>query len=355
MKLINEIKLSMKGFSFFCVPTIFFLLISVCTGSMAVQEYWEMKQQKMEPCTIMVFHENLSSEDLVRIAEIDGIKRASLIYEVPVTVQVDGRSKELTLLGISADYLQDAYVAGGIFPEDTEMPYLVMNEAAYRIFSDEEEIDGETAGADLGQAGEQSIDSVVLDEGTGRDFVVDGYEEDGQWEKMAYITWAGKKLTGRLCGVLRGDTGEEPKAYISLDVAKTMLLKAGMEVQASGIQAVMQNAGVQEEVLQGLSGYGYQTKGIDSEQVDLWQHMQLRIQGYLWAAGIALCAYFALWSQKIKLDKVMNQTIYEEIQEKFIMNANVRIQLNRLRFFFMTGLGTLIGGLLYVFAELCSI
>ena len=80
---------------------------------------------------------NLSDSAIVEISDIPDVTAATLVLQIPANVQIGEYDAQLTLSGIDAAYLNEAFSQGGVFTDNSVMPYIVLNKAACKLFTEE--------------------------------------------------------------------------------------------------------------------------------------------------------------------------------------------------------------------------
>ena len=121
-----------------------------------------VQQEKAQPYELIVSagDASLSDNDMAEISQIEDVTAATAVLQVPATVSVGEYVAALTLTGADADYLEDSYSQGGVFPDDSVMPYIVLNEAALKRFSESGTTD------DSGDSGDMYDDEENTDDTT---------------------------------------------------------------------------------------------------------------------------------------------------------------------------------------------
>lgn len=159
-----------------------------------------VQQEKSQPYELVVTAQGdvqLSDSDVLAVSELENVEAATAVIEVPVKLTAEAYTADLTLTGIDAAYIDEAYAQGGVYPVDTVMPYIVLNDAARKAFIAEDD---------------NSIsDAPAID-----------------WLNASFTVQLGEGLRpviAKVCGVLAADEAEEaqePAAYISLSSAKAL-------------------------------------------------------------------------------------------------------------------------------------
>ena len=222
-----------------------------------------VQAEKAEPCELAVTAPSYlaiteqSVQDFRSIADVVG---ATGTVDMPVSAACGKYAAGLTLVGIDGDYLIGlAYTLGGPFPSGGAMPWIVMSEAAARSFVDPEDK------TDRGQDYMPDIDWLVAD---------------------LALELGGGTVTARVSGLFEGD---EPAAYIGLDIARTLL--RGQASGYGGARVRVTDIGAAEAVSAAIADMGYSVTDRDSARQERWD-AQTREAVYLAILGSAgfLCA-----------------------------------------------------------------
>ena len=221
--------------------------------------------EKAEPCELSVTAPSylaITEQSIQDFRAIANVVDATGIIEVPVTAAGGKYSAGLTLVGIEAGYISGlTYALGEPFPTAGAMPWLVLSQGAARTFTDPE--DKTWHGA--------------------------SYMPDIDWLGADFsLDMGGSIISARVSGLFEGD---EPAAYISLDIAKTLLQSQGQTAGFTGARVRVTNIGAAEVVSKTITDLGCQVENRDSARQERWD-AQTREAVYLAALGAAglLCA-----------------------------------------------------------------
>ena len=225
--------------------------------------YTTVQQEKALPFEMVVLAQqtgDLSDAAAVEISQIQDVVAATPVLQAPVSLAAGGYTAELTLTAMLSVYIEDAFANGAVYPNDSVMPYIVLNEAACKLFSNGK--DTKTADApDIDWLNESF--SVQLGEGS-------------------------KAVTARVCGILSGDAEtdntQEPAAYISLPVAKKLLRENGQSADYSEIKARVTNIGQAQSVSREIAVLGLSVLDSTGELQAGWDIKQKEM-GYLLVTG----------------------------------------------------------------------
>ena len=320
-------KIAWKGISFFAFPAGVFWVLGILFGVFAWKNGVGMYEEKQEPFQIQVTSENMDPDDIGRIEEIGQVLSATLVYEVPCTIQMRGVSAEVMLQGIDRTFVyggtgigtDQPLLQGTVYEDETGMSYIVANEAALKQFF-------------LNQEDDSAEEVAEID-----------------WTREPVTLMVGeKKLVAKLCGVLaNGDESEEPKLFISQSSARSLLVQGKRTNSCTTAWIQIENAGAQEAVETRLLSYGYQAENIDEEKVRAWELTQTKITGEIIAAVISLLAFLCVIYDRMKRDRLVNQTLYRELQELY-GGTNIRRRFNAYRVVGICAVGALLA---WVFAS----
>ena len=92
--------------------------------------------------------------DLEELEGIKGVKKLSPVIKFNGKIAYDEYVLETEIEGIMGTYLEGENIDGTIFPDGSNMPYLILNEAALKAFKD---TDGKTAAVYTCATGELTI------------------------------------------------------------------------------------------------------------------------------------------------------------------------------------------------------
>jgi hypothetical protein len=199
--------------------------------------------EKSLPCELDVSTEGkskITDNALVQIYEIEDVLDATPLLQVPLTIETGSYTAELTLTGIEDYYLDEAYAEGSIFPANTVMPYIVLNEAACKMFTEEDQ--------------EPSDEAPEID-----------------WLGSNFFVKTGEGVrpyTSRICGVLE-DEDEEPMAYVNLAIAKDLLNEKGTNTYTAAKVRIV-NIGQAERVSTAIKGLGFTVGNPNTDQQEIW-------------------------------------------------------------------------------------
>lgn len=184
-----------------------------------------VQQEKSLPYELEVVSDTakISDSALAEISRIPDVMAVTPVLQVPVSAKIGGYKAQLTFTGIEASYINETFAQGGAFPENSVMPYIVLNKAACKLFKDE---------------------------------ISDGY---GTESEEPVIDWlnavvsvqtneGAKPVVSKIVGLLSGDDEDQkPVAYISVASAKN-LLQDGQSADYMSAKVRVENVGYAADV-----------------------------------------------------------------------------------------------------------
>lgn len=310
--------LALKGWKRIMFPGIFFLVLAVYLLGMSSTILWTLSQEKSAPCRLVAEAGTGSGTDLTKLSQISGVTAYTAVYEVPVSVTAGAYTADLTLYGIDSDFLDEGLKEGSVYPEETVMPYLLVNEPALKLFQD-------SAGQPV-----QEPDSV-------------------DWLNSGVTIEGAPPVVSKICGILKSEADEDsPSAYISQTSAKALLAQRG-ETASGKIWIALQNSGYEESVEKALSALGYTVENADREREERWTLSETKGLSLCLAGVIALLAAFTVLLLRIKEDAMQHELEYRHLQK--LCGGPVQKRLSLIRVIAVTLLAGLIGTALLVLTQ----
>ncbi len=265
MKVSDRIRLALKTLKGgWAVLSAAGVAISVFCLCFAGAVYTTVQAEKAQPYEMMVMAQRagaLTDAAAAEITQIEDVTAATPVLQTPVRVTAGVYSADLTLTATLGTYIDEELADGVIFPEDSVMPYIVLNQAACKLFSD-----GATPAADEAP--------------------------DIDWLGESFSVMLGEEsnaVTAKVCGILRGggdaDETTEPAAYISLASAKKLLQTNGQGADYAAIKARVTSIGQAQSVSRQISVMGLAVSDSAGELQAGWDMMQKEM-GYLTVTGL---------------------------------------------------------------------
>jgi hypothetical protein len=186
-----------------------------------MKAYWKaaVQAEKEQPYELILSAQGntgITDSTIADILKIPDVKAVTLILQVPVAIRTGKYDAQLTLIGMDTGYLDGVYTQRAVFPADSVMPYILLNEAAQKQFTEDK--------PDTDQK------NVTTETYTSEDRPVNANAKTPEidWLNASYSLIsgeAGRSVTSKVCGILSdGDAKDaEPAAYVSLPVAKGLL------------------------------------------------------------------------------------------------------------------------------------
>ena len=218
----------------------------------------------------------------------------------------------VTFVGVEASYPEGEWLSGEIYPESTAMPYLVLNEAAVKAFTNEKK-------QNLQEAGE-----------------VD-------WDSQSLILEGESKTVLRICGTLK-DEKEEAIAYLSQEQMKEILLRFGEESAADTLWIRLVDAGVKETVIRRLEALGLAVIDNESSRESDWD-LRTERQSFFLGVGI----FVIVWSGVVMFFQERSRRqemagVYSVLFQIGISESSMR-SIGQVRWMLVYGIGILMGGI----------
>ncbi len=233
-------------------------------------------EEKQEPCELTVTapsYLEITEQTIQDVLALDGVKGASGLLELSASVTSGSYTANLHLTGIDGDYLDVTYTQGGMFPEESAMPWLVLTETAAKSFADPD------------KKTQEKTDELPPIDWLGADFAL-------QTGEMT--------VTAGVSGLIEG---QEAAAYISRDMAKELLQRQGQSGRYTAAVVRIRNIGAAEAVTEQITALGYQVENMDTARQEKWDS-QLREALYLLLLGTAVLACAAFMK---KVDALKNR------------------------------------------------
>lgn len=261
MKILDFIKVSLglpfhnNSFSFIgLVISLFLLLMSVNTFHMLYQE----KQQPWE-ISATADKSQIDDKTVAELSKMDGVVMSSPVIEVSTIVQIGDYSSQLTLKGVNSAYV-GILREGIMFVDKDILPVIIMNKHAYSTFENDKKkkIPGDTSYTNL--------KTVLKDE---------------------------KEYPAKIGGILQ-DNSNDSVAYISLNAAKTYVLRQGKVPQYSAIQLRLKNVGKAKSIIKTLKSMGLTAKDALPDKQQEWDGRQTEAT-YIGLSGICILVFVLLY------------------------------------------------------------
>lgn len=305
-------RVALKTWRRLAMPTVLFIAAAACLLGTAAVEGCTLSRERSAPCRLIASVPDGFGADVSALSQIEGVEACTLVYELDGTLTVRGYAAECTLAGVDGSFLEGELEEGVLYGEDTAMPYLVLNEAALKLFQEES---GEDAAVDWRN------DPVTLTLGA-----------------------SGVRVAARISGILSGGSGTgQPAVYVGPSAARSLLLQSGETGGARIVWVDLQNSGIRADAAEGLEALGLTAENGDRETDWRWTLEQARIRWLCLAGGIALLAALAVLHGKLRLDQALHQPEYDHLQALGPARGDVRKTINRVRIAVTVACGLALG------------
>lgn len=191
-----------------------------------------------------------TSVDLEPLGKIDGIQAISPIIQFDTELYLEEKSVSCQVQAVYSSFLDPEMLEGSLFADTTNMPYLLLNEAAAKSFSESEDKSGIAVSTE-----------VIMSRG-------------------------GAETKCVICGIFR-DGASTPKAYMSYDVASKLFSD---EISGTELIFMTKNKGKAEAVVAGLLR-NHISAEVDSNVMLAWELLEQQAwQTVLISTLLVVCA-----------------------------------------------------------------
>lgn len=231
-------------------------VFTVC-AVMSLKTFFSVADEKAEPDQVVAHASDITDAGIIELEKIEGVENASAVLEIHAAVKLGDKEADIPIKGIERGFVLGEYSEGNAFSEDTTMPHIVLNEAALHLFEDR-------------LPSKEAVRPDIAEETT--------------------IVFNDALVIAKISGVLM-DEGEEPAAYVSIEQAKSILLRGGILPEYAYALIRVENVGAEERVIREAAKAGYTAETANAEKFAVWEQEEVKA-AYLFAAGLAilLCA-----------------------------------------------------------------
>ncbi len=171
--------------------------------------------------------------DLNILTGIEGISRVTPVIRIDGALAAEDAKMNCQIQGVFPSYLELKFTRGGVFPDGSTMPFLVLNQAAAKAFTRED-------------GGHVTVDA----------------------ETEVTLTVGGSSQKAVICGIFR-DGSEIPAAYMSYETARKAYPQSG----STNLLLYLPHRGDSERVIKALSKWGFTASAPENEAVR-WELME---------------------------------------------------------------------------------
>lgn len=267
------IKLAIRTIPRMGLATILFLFLGIYLIFPTARLYVDMKQGDTVPCELVVSTDGAFDE--AKLWELQGVQSVTPILRINATLSTKEASCTLTVEAVRSGALKQDQISGSVFPEESNMPYLVLNTAAVKAFRDE--------------AGRKT-DSLDLD--------------------GSFVLLADRELPAKVCGVCE-DGKAEPMAYMSYTTAHALFDTSGQ--QGVTLRFTLDNAGSEPSVVSKLQEFGFMAEADETRAIQ-WNALQEQLKSSVLLCLGILTSAAVLLRQGWKLEMVQYAESYQALK-----------------------------------------
>ena len=231
-------------------------LLALCAG---LNGLFAVAGEKAQPCELTATAASITDAMWTEVGKLEYVEAVTPVIEVAGTLHVGEYMADIPMAGVQPEYIAGQMLEGSVFPSQSGMPYLVLNEAALEAFVEEK-------GAPPKK--EQPLD----------------------WRNAETLIGEENPLTAKISGVV-SDGREEPAAYVAISAAKDMAIRQGSTAAYTALRLRIANVGFEAEAISGLGRLGLAAQSADEAAQAAWE--ALEVQGIFAVAAGALILLFA--------------------------------------------------------------
>lgn len=267
------LKLAIRTIPRMGLVTILFLILGIYLIFPTARLYADMKQGNTVPCELLASTD--SSFDEKTLLDLPGIRSITPILHFNASLFTGKASCTLTVEAVRSGALKQDQISGSVFPEESNMPYLVLNTAAVKAFRDE--------------AGRKT-DSLDLD--------------------GSFVLSADRELPAKVCGVCE-DGKAEPMAYMSYITAHALPGTSGQ--QGVTLRFTLDNADSEPVVVNKLQELGFAAE-VDQTRAVQWSALQEQLKSFVLLCFGILISSAVLLCQRLKMEMVQYEMSYQTLE-----------------------------------------
>lgn len=272
-----------------------------------------IRAEQALPCEITAAAEQtgISSSMLALVGRIHGVEVVSLTDTMEATLRYEDYQAAVLLRSLDSAVLEGEWLCGSAYPDETAMPYLVLNEAALYAFRNAKKAKLEAP-------------------------------EQLPWTELELTLQSGNdhETVIRVSGVLH-DGAEDARAYLSTAQLRKLKFEAGMETAKGQLWLRMANAGARADVVHALSDLSLTADENDDRQEE-WKRQEERRNLYLGTGAAVLLAAAGMMAAQEKYRRIRMQPACELLDIEGIPDPLLR-RIARLRWRILTFASLLLG------------
>lgn len=186
----------------------------------------DLREEKQTPRALEISAER-DMVDLNILTNIEGVSRVTPVIQIEAEMAYEEAKWNCHIQGVYASYMEVKFTQGGVFPDDSTMPFLVLSQAAAKAFTQE---DGS---------------NVTVDAGT-----------------EITMTAEGSSQKAVICGIFQ-DGSETPAVYMSYETARKAYPQSG----STNLLLYLPHRGDSEKVMKALSKWGFAASAPENEAI----------------------------------------------------------------------------------------
>ena len=264
MKTIELFKLSLRylkeNIKRFLLPMLM-ICISLVAVCFSITGHINVREKKGLPVTLSFTpNENVKITDEVysSVMSIDGIVSASPTIAFSAEISLNSFKKQLSVIAIDSGMIEQRLIEGEFYPENSNMPYIVMSKADYLSF--------------LGVSASSIVD----------------IPKDALMTNISFDVGGERPYVAQICGIL--EEGENAMAYTGLDTARRILGEGGAY---TSLDTHLTSSYAADNVINALSALGFTESGGIQMLLNEWEIREAEANFLLASAIILLtCSLF---------------------------------------------------------------
>lgn len=155
----------------------------------ACQTFQQIQSEKNTPYELTATTDN-SNIDLNTLMQIEGVERISPVVNLNATLSLNEYNLDCEISAVYSSFLSLNFTQGTMYPDSSNMPYLILNEPAAKAFSHEYQTITVTP--------EQTV--IMNANGAGRKAIICGIFDDGSKKPAVYMSYDAAQREYRTSG-----------------------------------------------------------------------------------------------------------------------------------------------------------
>ena len=233
----------------------------------ACQTFQQIQAEKNTPYELTATTDS-SNIDLNTLMQIEGVERISPVVNLNATLSLNEYKLDCEIRAVYSSFLSLKFTQGTMYPDSSNMPYLILNKAAAKTFTHEYQAIAVTP-----------EDTVIL-------------------------TANGTERKAIICGIF-DDGSETPAVYMSYDVAQKEYGTGGQ----TELVFLLNNMGSAEDVVSELQRKNINAR-FDSNLTLAWELLQTQCwQTVMLSIGLLACAVALIREKRsVEITKARSET-----------------------------------------------